>query len=121
MSRSRVVQVPVNGRLESEFDKFKGKKDFVSDAECGRYLWEFALRILNDDSADEVLTNRELMEEIFRYVRRSGAITNLIHAQTLDEVAQATNRGRAVEIQKEMSTVIDVKVDEFLSAEHKKG
>lgn len=121
MARSKVLQVPLNERLEREFEKFKGTKDFVSDAECGRHLIEFALRILNDDSADEVLTNRELMEEIFRYVRRSGAITNLIHAQTLNEVAHATNRARAVELQKEMGTVIDVKVDEFLSAEHKKG
>lgn len=120
MARSRVIQTSISGPLEKEFDRYCEAKGYTKDAEAARSLFEFALRILNDDSKDAVLTNRELMEDIYRYVRRASTIVNLVHTQTLDEQKLAVNRTRSVEIQKEMNIITDVKVDEFLSAEHKK-
>ncbi|ETZ12614.1 hypothetical protein AJ90_27320, partial [Vibrio parahaemolyticus M0605] len=47
--------------------------------EATRQLLTLALRIKLNDSDDDRPSNRELMEEIYRVVRQSSAIGDVIH------------------------------------------
>lgn len=118
MARSTVLQATIKGPLEQDFCKFK-KREGLTDADAVRQLLTLALRIKLNDSDDERPSNRELMEEIYRVVRGSSAIGEVIHGQTFDGEKLYRDQKDSKPVRQQVKADIDKKVEAYLSGEKK--
>ncbi|GLO64172.1 hypothetical protein MACH09_46800 [Vibrio sp. MACH09] len=111
MSRPSVVQVPLKD-LEKRFFDYMKKEGIKSNAEAARNLMDLALRILENDN--ESITNRQLLEEIYRQVKKNGAVGNMIHAQTFDWEKMKRLEAESAAKREGILSKIMMKVDELL-------
>ncbi|EGQ7958161.1 hypothetical protein LFR94_004803 [Vibrio vulnificus] len=118
MSRSYPLQSSLRGKLEQDFKKFRDREK-LSDAEATRQLFTLALRIKLNDSDDDRPSNRELMEEIYRVVRTSSAIGEVIHGQTFDGEKLYREQKESKPVRQQIKADIDNKVDAYLAGEKK--
>ena len=118
MTRSYPLQSSLRGKLAQDFKTFRDK-EALSDAEATRQLLMLALRIKLNDSEDESPSNRELMEEIYRVVRGSSAITDVVHGQTFDGEKLFREQKESKPFRQQVKSDIDNKVDEFLAGKKK--
>lgn len=118
MPKTYHLQTYLKGQLEQDFSKFKSRER-LSDAEATRQLLTLALRIKLNDSDDERLSNRELMEEIYRVVRSSSAINDVIHGQTFDGEKLYRDQKESKPMRQQVKADIDKKVDAYLAGEKK--
>lgn len=112
MARS-VIQVPVDKPMEDRFEAFMKKEGIEKQSEAGRQLFDFALRILERD--DDSLSNRELLESIYRRVRHVQGVSNLTHNQTFSIQAMKDNNADSREMREKVIADVDKKVDEYFS------
>ena len=118
MSRAYPLQSSLRGQLEIEFIKFRDQER-LSDAEATRQLLTLALRIKLNDSDDDRPSNRELMEEIYRVVRQSSAIGDVIHGQTFDGEKLFKDQKESQPVRRQVKADIDNQVDLFLEGKKK--
>ncbi|TVU58075.1 hypothetical protein FQP88_23310 [Vibrio atlanticus] len=118
MTRSYPLQSSLRGKLAQDFKTFRDK-EALSDAEATRQLLMLALRIKLNDSEDDSPSNRALMEEIYRVVRGSSAITDVVHGQTFDGEKLFREQKESKPFRQQVKSDIDNKVDEFLTGEKK--
>lgn len=116
MTRSTVLQATIKGQLEQDFRKFQ-KRERLTDADAVRQLLTLALRIKLNDSDDDRPSNRELMEEIYRVVRTSSAIGEVIHGQTFDGEKLYREQKESKPVRQQIKADIDNKVDAYLAGE----
>ncbi|EGQ7990779.1 TPA: hypothetical protein ACGUVV_004655 [Vibrio vulnificus] len=118
MTRSKVLQATIKGQLEQDFLKFQ-RRERLNDADAVRQLLTLALRIKLNDSDDDRPSNRELMEEIYRVVRTSSAIGEVIHGQTFDGEKLYREQKESKPVRQQIKADIDNKVDAYLAGEKK--
>ncbi|GLT20494.1 hypothetical protein GCM10007938_42790 [Vibrio zhanjiangensis] len=118
MSRSYPLQTSLPEQLQRDFIKFRNREK-LSDAEAARQLLTLALRIKLNDSDDERPSNRELMEEIYRVVRSSSAITDIVHGQTFDGEKLYRDQKESKPVRQQVKADIGNKVEAYLSGEKK--
>lgn len=118
MTRSTVLQATIKGQLEQDFRKFQ-KRERLTDADAVRQLLTLALRIKLNDSDDDRPSNRELMEEIYRVLRQSSAIGEVIHGQTFDGEKLYREQKESKPVRQQIKADIDNKVDAYLAGEKK--
>lgn len=114
MSRAYPLQSSLRGQLKQDFIKFRDREN-LSDAEATRQLLTLALRIKLNDSDDDRPSNRELMEEIYRVVRQSSAIGDVIHGQTFDGEKLFKDQKESQPVRRQVKADIDNQVDSFLA------
>ena len=118
MTRSYPLQSSLRGKLAQDFKTFRDK-EALSDAEATRQLLMLALRIKLNDSEDDSPSNRALMEEIYRVVRGSSAITDVVHGQTFDGEKLYRDQKDSKPVRQQVKADIDKKVEAYLSGEKK--
>ncbi len=118
MAKMYHLQTYLKGQLEQDFAKFKSCER-LGDAEAARQLLTLALRIKLNDSDDDRPSNRELMEEIYRVVRNTSAISDVTHGQTFDGEKLFRVKGEAKSFREQVKADVNNKVDMFLSGEKK--
>ncbi|MFA0072118.1 hypothetical protein AB4396_00250 [Vibrio cyclitrophicus] len=118
MARSRVLQAAIKGKLEQDFSEYQ-RRFKMNDADAIRDLLILALRIKLNDSDDDRPSNRELMEEIYRVVRSSSAITDVVHGQTFDGEKLFRDQKESKPFRQQVKSDIDNQVDAFLEGEKK--
>lgn len=118
MARSRVLQAAIKGKLEQDFSEFQ-RRFKMNDADAVRDLLTLALRIKLNDSDDDRPSNRELMEEIYRVVRSTSAISDVTHGQTFDGEKLFRVQKEAKEFRQQIKADVNSKVDVFLEGEKK--
>ncbi|MBE3745054.1 hypothetical protein HJ204_00120 [Vibrio parahaemolyticus] len=119
MSRAYPLQSSLRGQLKQDFIKFRDREN-LSDAEATRQLLTLALRIKLNDSDDDRPSNRELMEEIYRVVRQSSAIGDVIHGQTFDGEKLFKDQKESQPVRRQVKADIDNQVDSFLAGKKKR-
>lgn len=118
MSRSYPLQSSLRGSLELDFKKYRDRES-LSDAEATRQLLTFALRIKLNEEEDDRPSNRELLEEIYRYTRHISAMTDNIHGQTFDGEKLYRVQKESGAFRQQVKADIDKRVEAFLSGEKK--
>lgn len=114
MARNPVIQVPCDRNLFGKVEAYKAEKGYGSNAEAGRALWEFAFQILEVDSEDNTVSNREILEELVRITKLNLSLSNLIHTQTFDVKNFQGNKSSSAAVREDLKKVVESKVESFL-------
>ena len=120
LSRSKVLQATVKGKLEADFNTFQ-QRTGLNDSDAVRDLLTLALRIKLNDVEDDRPSNRELMEEMYRRIRQIQVTDNLTHSQSFDGEMFFKNKTEAAEMRKVHVANVNNKVDEYLEGVNKES
>lgn len=118
LKRSYPLQATIRDQLQRDFFTFRDQEG-LSDAEATRQLLALALRIKLNAKEDERPSNREVLEEIYRVVRCSSAMTDVTHAQTFNPIHAVQNQESSTERRQQIKADMNNRIDAFLNGEKK--
>ena len=114
MVKNTVIQVPADGDFLSSFDDYMKSKGHSSRSKAAKELLEFALRIVNNPSDDGV-SNRELLEKIFRSVKEVSSLSKMNHAHCYSRINRDENAAESAAERKLLMDRTSQNIDNFLS------
>lgn len=82
MSHGKVIQTRCDDALVSRIESYRGREELRSDSAAVRKLLTFALDILDSSVDAPSVSNRQLLEEMFKTVKMNEAVMGHIHAFT---------------------------------------
>jgi hypothetical protein len=80
--KGKTFRADFDSTMTSKIELFKEKEELSTDSAAIKKLVTFALDIMERSSDAPIISNRELMEEMFLAVRESGAMICQAHAYT---------------------------------------
>ena len=117
MAEDKLLKATFKPDVAARIDNFKHKEELKTDSAALRKLVTFALDILEGSADAPVVSNRQLMEEIFLAVRENGAMICQAHTYTYNpDVVESLGR-ESVKVRAGAKEFGRKKGESFLSGE----
>ncbi len=118
MPKSEVVHTRLDAAMGAFVERYRQQENLPSRSESVRALLAIAQRVVENQGGDDTpVSNRELLEEIYRRTRHVNAYAELVHTQTYSSQVIQTTHIDSRAVRDKVKTSVDSKVDVYLEGE----